>query len=126
VGRIRHEETLPGRADRRPLRTEIAEGLHFVIAQPLLRRIVACTSIGNLFNAVASALIVIYALRVLGLDAAGLGLVFSAASVGGLIGAATADRVARWVGEGRVVVFSAVAMGPAYALTPLAGVAQRA
>ena len=120
VGRIRHEEELPHPADRRPLRTEIAEGLRFVVHQPLLRRIVACTSTANFFNAVASAVTVIFALRVLGLDAAGLGLVYSAASIGGLVGAVLADRAARLVGEGRVVAVSALAGGPAFALTPLA------
>lgn len=120
VGRIRHEEELPHPDDRRPLRTEIAEGLRFVVHQPLLRRIVACTSTANFFNAVASAVTVIFALRILGLDAAGLGLVYSAASIGGLVGAVLADRAARLVGEGRVVAVSALAGGPAFALTPLA------
>ena len=119
VRRIRHAEALPARADRRPLRVEIAEGLRFVVHQPLLRRIVACTSIGNLFNAVSAAVVVIFVLRVLGLDAAALGLVLSASSVGGLVGAVLSDRGARWLGEGRVVVVSALAMGPAFALTPL-------
>ena len=123
VGRIRHDEVLPSRADRRPLRTEIAEGLRFVVHQPLLRRIVACTSISNLFNAVAGALTVLYALRILGLDAAALGVVFSASAVGGLLGAVTADRVARWVGEGRVIPLAALVAGPAFTLTPLASVA---
>lgn len=120
VGRIRHEETLPPLAGRRPLKVEIAEGLQFVVRQPLLRRIVACTSIGNMFHGASAAVSVIFALRVLGLDAAGLGLVFSASSIGGLLGAVLADRLARWVGEGRIIVLSALAFGPAFALTPLA------
>ena len=120
VGRITHEETLPARADRRPLRTEIAEGVRFVAHQPLLRRIVACTSLGNFSGATAGALTVIYALRVLGLDATTLGLVFSASSVGGIVGAVLADRVAHRVGEGRSVALSALAWTPAFALTPLA------
>ena len=120
VGRIRHDEVLPPRADRRPLRAEIAEGLRFVVHQPLLRRIVACTSLGNFAGSVFNALLVIYALRILGLNAATLGLVFSAASVGGILGALLANRIARWVGEGRSVALSALAWVPAFALTPLA------
>ncbi|WP_448061861.1 MFS transporter [Cellulomonas hominis] len=122
VGRIRHTEELPAVHDRRPLRTEIAEGLRFVVHQPLLRRIVACTSIGNLFGAVTGALTVIYALRVLGLDEAALGTVYSASAVGGLLGALSADRLARWVGEGRIIPVAAVAFVPGAALTPLASV----
>lgn len=120
VGRIRQDEALPDKADRRPLRTEVREGLAFVVHQPLLRRIVACTSIGNFAGGVTGALFVIYARRVLELDAATLGLVFSVSSVGGLLGAVLADRVARWVGEGRAVAVSALAWVPAMALTPLA------
>jgi MFS family permease len=120
VGRIRHVEELPAPEDRPPLGAAIAEGLRFVVHQPLLRRIVACTSIGNLFNAVGSALTVLYALRHLGLDAAGLGVVFSASAVGGLLGALSADRLSRRVGEGRILPVTALAFAPAFALTPLA------
>ena len=120
VGRIRHEETLPPREDRRPLRTEIAEGLGFVVRQPLLRRIVACTGLANLAGSVSGALMAIYALRVLDLTPAAFGAVGSAGAVGGLTGAVVAARVARWIGEGRVIALSAAAWVPAIALTPLA------
>lgn len=120
VARIRHVETLPLRAERRPLRVEIAEGLAFVLRQPLLRRIVACTSIGNAAGAVFSAMMVIFAMRILGIDEAALGIVFSAGGAGGILGALTAERLTRIVGEGRVIALAAVAFAPAAALTPLA------
>ena len=120
VGRIRHEEQLPAPADRQPLVAEIREGLAFVVHQPLLRRIVACTSLSNFAGSVSGALMVIFALRTLGLDQATLGLVYSASAVGGLAGAVVADRVARWVGEGRTIALAATAWVPAFALTPLA------
>src|SRR4051794_8086710 len=40
IGGIRHVDNVPDRAGRRRLRTEIAEGLSFVVRHPLLRRIV--------------------------------------------------------------------------------------
>lgn len=120
VSRIRHREEPPDPADRRPLRTEIAEGLRFVLQQPLLRRIVACTATSNLFNSVGSAVVVIYALRTVGLDEAAFGTVLSASAIGGLVGALVADRAARLVGEGRIIPVSALLSAPAYALTPLA------
>ena len=55
VGRIAAREDLPPREERRPLRAEIAEGLRFVVHQPLLRRIVATTSISNFGSAVTAA-----------------------------------------------------------------------
>src|SRR3954468_15233173 len=68
IGRIRHVDTVPDRAARRPLRVEIAEGLSFVVRHPLLRRIVACTGLGNLAGSAITALLVLFALRQLGLS----------------------------------------------------------
>jgi len=120
VGRIRHREQPPAPETRRPLRVEIAEGLRFVVHQPLLRRIVACTGIGNLFGTAAGSLSAIYALRILGLDTVAFGTVLSAGAIGGLVGAVAADRLARLVGEGRIIPLSAMLFVPAAALPPLA------
>jgi predicted MFS family arabinose efflux permease len=122
IGRIRTSDVVPDRATRRPLRTEIAEGLGFVVRHPLLRRIVACTGISNLFGSMNSALLVLYVLRTLGLSETTLGLVFSVGAVGGLLGAATAAWSARRVGEGRSIPLSAVISAAAGASMPLAAV----
>jgi predicted MFS family arabinose efflux permease len=120
IGRIRHVDAVPDRAERRPLRTEIAEGLRFVLGHPLLRRIVGCTATANLFSAMSSALLVLYALRTLGLSESTVGFVFSAGAVGGLLGAVTAARFTRWVGEGRAIPFSALLLMPFTLMVPLA------
>jgi MFS family permease len=120
IGRIRHVDTVPDRAARRPLRTEIAEGLGFVVRHPLLRRIVACTGTANFGSAMSGALLVLYSLRVLGLSESALGIVFAAGSVGGLVGAVTGARFARWVGEGRAIPLSSLVVVPFTALIPLA------
>lgn len=120
VRRIEHEETPPDKAGRRSLRAEIAEGLSFVLHQPLLVRIVACTGINNLFSSISGALIVLFVLRDLGLSAATLGTVFSIGAVGGLLGALIATKVAAVVGEGRAIPVSQLIGIPFVALTPLA------
>jgi MFS family permease len=122
LGSIGRPDAVPDRAARRPLRTEIAEGLGFVVRHPLLRRIVACTGSSNLFGAMSSALLVLYVLRTLGLSESTLGFVFSVGAGGGLVGAATAARFARRVGEGRAIPLSAVAFAVAAAFLPLAAV----
>ncbi|MBV9831337.1 MAG: MFS transporter [Marmoricola sp.] len=122
VSRIRHVDVPPPREDRRPLHVEIGEGLRFVLKHPLLWRITACTSLGNFFNSMSSTLIVLYALDQLGLDAGHLGIIFGVGSVGGLLGALSASRVADRVGEGRVIPLSALAWVPAQTLVPLAGI----
>jgi predicted MFS family arabinose efflux permease len=120
LGRIRHLDTVPDRSTRRRLRTEIAEGMTFVVRHPLLRRIVACTGTANLFSAMSGTLVVLFALRTLGLGQGTVGLVFSAGAVGGLLGAVTGAPFARWVGEGRAIPLSALVLLPFAALTPLA------
>jgi MFS family permease len=120
IGRIRHPDVVPDRAARRPLRVEIAEGLSFVVRHPLLRRIVACTGTSNLFSAMLTALLVLYALRTLHLAQSTLGLVFSAGAVGGLVGAVTAAPFARRVGEGRAIPLATTLLLPFAVLVPLA------
>ena len=120
IGRIRQPDAVPDRSTRRPLRAEIAEGLSFVLRHPLLRRIVACTGTSNLFSAVTGSLLVLFALRTLGLSGSAVGFVFSAGAVGGLIGAVTAAGFARWVGEGRAIPLAVLLVLPFTALTPLA------
>lgn len=123
IGGIKRVDTVPDRAERRKLRTEIAEGLAFVVRHPLLRRIVSCTGIFNLFSAMTTALLVLFVLRTLGLSASTLGFVFSVGAVGGIVGAATAARFARAVGEGRSIPLAAVVTAIAGLGIPLAAVA---
>ncbi len=122
IRRIRHVDVPADRSQRRALRVEITEGLSFVLKHPLLIRITACTAIGNLFHSMAGALLVLFVLRDLGLDVGALGLAFSVGSVGGLLGALSATRVNRLVGEGRSIPVSALLGVPFGALLPLAGI----
>ncbi|WP_237768097.1 MFS transporter [Serinicoccus sp. CNJ-927] len=66
VSRIRHEEQAPDPEARRPLVTEIREGLGFVLGHPLLRRIVACTGLTNFSSSGIFALFVLYAVTTSG------------------------------------------------------------
>ncbi|MEK8225505.1 MFS transporter [Oerskovia sp. M15] len=118
MARIGHREDLPDPAARRPLRTEIAEGLRFVASEPLLRRILACTSLSNLGGAIGNTVVVIFALRTLDVGTATYGVVLSASAAGGLLGAVPADRAARWIGPARTIPASAVFAGVSYAITP--------
>ena len=88
--RNRHREEPAAKSARRPLVTEIGEGLSFVVRQPLLRRIVATTGLSNMFGNVGQAMLVYFAIRGLGLGEAGLGLTLSTGAIGGLAGALAA------------------------------------
>jgi MFS family permease len=91
-----------------------------VVDHPLLRRMVACTGLANLAGSFTGALLVLYAVRELGLSESVVGLVFSAGAVGGLLGAVTAARIARVVGEGRTIPLAALASATAGVTVPLA------
>lgn len=119
LGRIRHRETPPSREGRRPLRTEIGEGLSFVARQPLLRRIVATTATSNFASNLGGGLLVLYVVRDLGITAAELGIAFSVGAVGGLVGAFASGTVMRVLGEGRTIALAIVPSSAAAALVPL-------
>lgn len=120
VWRIRHVEEPRPVEDRQPLRTEIREGLDFLLHQPLLRRIVLCTTLSNGASAVSGVLFVLFVIRDLGLTETTLGLVLAVGAAGGLLAALTVTRIARVIGEGRSIPVFALLFGPFTALTPLA------
>lgn len=120
VSRIRHQEPDPDPGARRPLRTEIGEGLSFVLGHPLLRRIVMCTGTTNFASSAVGALFMLFALRELGIGAPTLGLILGLGGAGGLLGALTAERFGRLVGEGRAIPLAALIGGLAACSVPLA------
>lgn len=121
VGAIAAVEPAPEVPERRDLVGEIREGLAFVLRHRLLRAITATTGISNLFNTIlGTALIVVLADRgQLDLSAGTIGLFFSLGSIGGLLGAFTAGRVARWLGQGPAIWLSVAVAAPFMLVVPL-------
>ena len=108
-------------ADERPrMRSQIMEGLRYVFGHPLLRPIAACTSLSNLFSAMILAILILFAVRELGLTAGTIGVALAVGNVGFLVGAFAADRIARRVGLGRTIIGSAVLFGLGGFAYPLA------
>jgi MFS family permease len=119
---IRKEESDPsanGGAERRSMRAEMAEGLRFVLNHRYLRNIAASTATFNFFGNIWGAIFIVYAVRQLHMTPQLIGLVFSIASAGFMIGALTANRIAERIGVGRTIVWSQVA-SVAGLLIPLA------
>jgi MFS family permease len=120
---IRRPEPAPEvhTADGQPkpgMRREMAEGLHYVLGHVYLKNIAACTGTANLFGTVATSVLLVYAVRELGMTAAGIGLAFSIGSTGALLGAVTSNRVSTWLGVGpTIIVFSGIS---GLALVPFA------
>jgi MFS family permease len=120
LSRIRDTEVAADPELRRPLHKEIAEGVRFVIRQPLIRSVAGTTATSNFFSTLGFTLYPLFALRILDIGSLGLGITLSAGAIGGLLGATLTPRLAKWIGEGRVIVVSAFVAGLAFIPVPLA------
>ena len=110
---IRDHEVPKPIADRRPLVTEIKEGMMFVVQEPLLRRIVLTTSTTNLFGMIAMTMIPVLVLRQLDISPAIYGFGLSLGAIGGLLGAMFSARIATLIGEGTAIPVSGLLAGVA-------------
>jgi MFS family permease len=126
VWRIRRSETQPVRAEAAPgsrgpgMRAEIGDGLRYVLGHPYLRMIAGATGSSNLFSNIMMALYVYYAYNTLGLNPAALGLIFGIGSIGPLVGALTANRIAAAIGVGPAILGAIALSFPGNLLVPLA------
>ena len=108
---IRDRELPKPKAERNKLRHEILEGLKFVWSNKIIRAVSFTTSTSNLFSTAQFTLIPLVLLRDQNISPAVYGLIASISAVGGLLGAVTAARLSKWIGEGQVIAVSAVVMG---------------
>jgi MFS family permease len=120
VLRIRKREPMPERKPGRHLLHEIREGLHFVVRQPLLRSIAMSIGWFNLSASITQTMLLVFLARDLGIGAGTIGLMLTVVSIGGLLGAFSARRVAAWIGQGRVIWMSVAFTSPVALLLPLA------
>ena len=126
MGRIRTTEPPAAREERRSLLTELREGLGYVMRHRYQRAIVATTAISNFFGQLVFAILLVFAVRELGLTAAAIGVIISLGSVGTLLAAVTARRVGDRLGVGRTVLVASFLFGPATLLIAFAPADQAA
>ncbi|MGF1428626.1 MFS transporter [Kitasatospora sp. LaBMicrA B282] len=104
---IRTPEEKPApAAERRHLGREIAEGLRFVFGHRVLRPLAVIAPFCNFSMVSIWTLFLLYAVRDEGLPAGLVGLVFSASSVGGLVGASVSGAVLKRLPTGRAYALS--------------------
>ncbi|MGW7541088.1 MFS transporter [Streptomyces sp. NPDC054770] len=108
-------------ADPVPLRQGVREGLRHVLRDPVLRPSALSSSLGNLFISITVTMLPVVLVREVGLSAGGVGLFFSVAGVGSVLGAVLTPWATRRFGYGRVLWLSAMLSAPLYFLLPLAG-----
>jgi MFS family permease len=106
--RIRRPEHAPTASGGGGMRAEIAEGLRYVLREPLLRAQAASTGIFNLFSSMFSAVFLLYATRVLHLSAGTIGLVFAAGTLSVPLAGVLGPRIGARIGLGPSIVAGAL------------------
>ena len=91
-----------------------------MLRHPILRKIVACTGTANLFGGMATALEILFLVRVLHVRPADIGLLIAVASLGGVAGGVLSGRLAAAIGSARIIWFSMLVLGLPQLLIPLA------
>ncbi len=119
VGAIRRPEPAPARPVQRHFFKEIGEGLGFVLRHPILRMIAATTGTSNFFSSAFAAVVVVFLVRSVHLSAGVIGVLMSAGSIGGILGALTASAIARRIGQARTIWISTMVTAPFGLLIPL-------
>lgn len=118
LGTIRRREPAPEPVAHIPLRSQIREGVAFVVKHPLLRPIAGCTATSNLWGSARHALLVLFLARDVGLSAGVIGVLMSAGACGGIVGALLARRLAERVGQGRLIWLSMAVGSPFLLVIP--------
>jgi MFS family permease len=106
---------------RRRLRHEIGEGLRFVVGDRFLRPYVLFGGAANLALTGYQAILVVFLVREVGLGSGAVGLLIATGSVGGVLGATAAPRLAGRLGTARALLLGKVGLAPFGLLIPLTG-----
>lgn len=111
--------TTPRRVSR--LRRDVAEGMAVVFRDPYLRPLALTGGLANFALDAFAALVVVFLVRVVGLDAGLVGLLTALPGLAGLLAAATVRPVIRTFGDARGLLLATLGALPFTLLIPLAG-----
>ncbi|MCX5107052.1 MFS transporter [Streptomyces sp. NBC_00378] len=117
---IQKREQKPDLSEHPQLRRMIMEGLKFVVKNPPLRAIMLGDAIFNLFLVMYQTMLLVFLDREIGLQSFGIGIILSGMGCGALLGALSATRVSKRVGQGPVIWLASLATCPLTVLMPLA------
>jgi MFS family permease len=108
------------------MRSEIVAGVRFIIHDPYLRPLTVYPAVANLTYSGSTALVVVFLVRTVGFSGTEAGLLMASGSVGGVLGALTARRLARWLGTSRALLAGVAGTGLSGLLIPLTASGPRA
>ncbi|MFJ2912461.1 MFS transporter [Streptomyces sp. NPDC087228] len=117
---IRTHEQKPEPSEHPKLLRDVKEGLRFVLRHPTLRALILEDAIFNLFLVMYQTMLLVFLEREMNLESFGIGLILSGMGCGALLGALSATRVSKRVGQGPVIWLAPLVTCPLTALMPLA------
>jgi MFS family permease len=89
---------------RRTIYADIAEGIAWLRGNEIIRTLTIIGTLASIGYMIPFSYLVLYANQVLGLNAAGYGLLLSASALGGLVGSWVAGRIRSRIGYGWAIV----------------------
>lgn len=95
------------------IRSDVAEGLRFLMSRPILRTMAAMVGVANLTSAAAGAVFVLYAVgdeSILQLTQAQFGLLFLTSAAGSIAVTTVNERIERRLGRSRALTLSVTGM----------------
>jgi MFS family permease len=118
---IAKPEDLVTRTDRPSgVLSEIADGARFIVADPRLLVLAACTAVQMLFDSVVGALYMLFVVDTLGFKPGVLGMIFAIGGCSSFVGALFARRAAAALGSARAMVAGVAVGGAGLMLIPMA------
>ena len=119
--RIRNVEPPPERHEQASIRVELIEGLRYLFGDPRWRAFSGYVATINFFSSgLVFSILLVFAVRDLGLSTAQIGLIFAVSNLGSVAAALGAGRIARRFGVGTTLIVAGVLSGMPLLFLPLA------
>ncbi|WP_112139643.1 MFS transporter [Glycomyces dulcitolivorans] len=119
--RIRFQEKDPVRNGKPDLRAEIAQGVKFILSEPIIRTVAFASAWCNLSVGAFQAMLVVFLIREGGQSSTVVGLVLAGSGVGGILGAMLVGKISAKAGLGPTALVSLAISGPGMAVVAMAG-----
>ncbi len=119
--RIRFQEPDPVEPEKPNLRAEIAQGIRFILKDPIVRTVAFSSAWCNLSVGAFQAMLVVFLIRDTGQSSAVVGLILAGSGVGGVLGAMLVGKISAKAGMGRTALVALALSGPGMAVVAMSG-----
>ncbi|MCD0446747.1 MFS transporter [Glycomyces sp. A-F 0318] len=119
--RIRFQEAEPVRREKPNLRAEIAQGVRFILKDPIIRTVAFASAWCNLSVGAFQAMLVVFLIRDAEQASAVVGLILAGSGIGGVLGAMLVGKISAKAGMGPTALVALALSGPGMAVVAASG-----